>query len=87
MGRTSGLVEASVPLGNVSRFDAVAPAGSYFTRLRAANACGSSTLTSPPNALPNASAALPITRAAIGSPLAAACTTARAPSTDCPVCR
>ncbi len=45
VGRTSGLVEASVPLGNVSRFDAVAPAGSYFTRLRAANACGSSTPT------------------------------------------
>jgi len=42
VGRTSGVVETSVPLGNVTRFEAVAPAGSYFTRVRAVNTCGSS---------------------------------------------
>lgn len=41
-GRASGLVEASIELGPVTIYQTLAPAGTYFTRLRAQNACGTS---------------------------------------------
>ncbi len=42
VGRASGVVELSLPLGAATAFQAVAPAGTYFTRVRALNACGAS---------------------------------------------
>lgn len=42
VGLTSGATHASAPLGNVTAFQTVAAAGSYFARVRAVNACGSS---------------------------------------------
>ena len=38
----SGVVEASLPLGALTSFQTVAPAGTYYTRVRALNACGAS---------------------------------------------
>lgn len=42
VGRASGLVEATLGLGPATTYQTLAPAGSYFTRLRAQNACGTS---------------------------------------------
>lgn len=42
VGRASGLVEGTLGLGPVTTYQTLAPAGSYFTRLRAQNACGTS---------------------------------------------
>lgn len=42
VGRASGLVEGALGLGQVTTYQTLAPAGSYFTRLRAQNACGTS---------------------------------------------
>jgi glucose/arabinose dehydrogenase len=42
VGRTSGLVEGALGLGPATTYQTLAPAGSYFTRLRAQNACGTS---------------------------------------------
>lgn len=42
VGLSSGTTAASTPLGNVTQFQAAAPAGAYFVRVRAVNACGSS---------------------------------------------
>lgn len=42
VGRASGLVEGALGLGPVSTYQTLAPAGSYFARLRAQNACGTS---------------------------------------------
>ena len=42
VGRASGLVEATIGLGPATTYQTLAPAGSYFTRLRAQNACGTS---------------------------------------------
>lgn len=41
-GYASGTAAVSVPLGRVSTTRATAPAGTYFTRVRAVNACGAS---------------------------------------------
>ena len=42
VGRASGLVEGSLGLGPATTYQTLVPAGSYFTRLRAQNACGTS---------------------------------------------
>lgn len=42
VGRVSGVVDASLPLGALTSFQTVAPAGTYYTRVRALNACGAS---------------------------------------------
>ena len=42
VGRSAGLVEASLPLGAGTSFQTVAPAGTYFARVRALNGCGAS---------------------------------------------
>ena len=42
IGASTGATSFSAPLGNVTQFTAVGPAGTYFARVRAVNACGSS---------------------------------------------
>lgn len=42
VGTSSGVTQASAPVGNVTAFQASVPAGVYFTRVRAVNACGTS---------------------------------------------
>jgi glucose/arabinose dehydrogenase len=42
VGRASGLVEGTLGLGPATTYQTLAPAGSYFARLRARNACGTS---------------------------------------------
>jgi glucose/arabinose dehydrogenase len=42
IGVASGTTFTSAPLGNVTALQVVGPAGTWFTRLRAVNACGSS---------------------------------------------
>lgn len=42
VGRSAGVVEASLPLGAGTSFQTVAPAGTYFARVRALNGCGAS---------------------------------------------
>lgn len=42
VGRAAGAVEAAIPLPATPSFQTVAPAGTYFARLRAQNACGTS---------------------------------------------
>lgn len=42
-GQASGVMNlGAIPLGNVTRFAATAPLGTYYVRVRAVNACGSS---------------------------------------------
>ena len=42
VGRSAGVVDASLPLGGSTSFQTVAPAGTYFARIRALNGCGAS---------------------------------------------
>jgi len=42
VGRSPGAIEAAIPLPATPSFQTVAPAGTYFARLRAQNACGTS---------------------------------------------
>ncbi len=42
VGPSSGATAVSVPVGNVTAFQATAPSGTHYTRVRAVNACGSS---------------------------------------------
>ncbi len=42
VGPSPGATGVSVPVGNVTAFQATAPAGTHYTRVRAVNACGSS---------------------------------------------
>ncbi|MFN7976536.1 MAG: PQQ-dependent sugar dehydrogenase [Vicinamibacterales bacterium] len=42
VGTSSGVTQASAPVGNVTFYQAPVPPGVYFTRVRAVNACGSS---------------------------------------------
>lgn len=42
VGPSPGATAVSVPVGNLTAFQATAPAGTHYTRVRAVNACGSS---------------------------------------------
>jgi glucose/arabinose dehydrogenase len=46
VGRSAGVVEVSLPLGAGTSFQTVAPAGTYFARVRALNGCGASAASS-----------------------------------------
>jgi glucose/arabinose dehydrogenase len=46
VGTSSGVTQVSAPVGNVTAFQAPVPTGTYFTRVRAVNACGSSAASS-----------------------------------------
>lgn len=46
VGTSSGVTQGSAPVGNVTAFQATVPAGTYLTRVRAVNDCGSSAASS-----------------------------------------